>query len=65
MVRSRHLDCARHFNLVIGGDRCRGVEDVTTVHRVELAALITSMAKFTSGIDICLDMQQQLQEQSQ
>jgi hypothetical protein len=30
MVRSRHLDCARHFNLVIGGDRCRGVEDVTT-----------------------------------
>jgi hypothetical protein len=53
------------FNLVIGGDRCSGVEDVTSVHRVELAALLTSLAKFTSGIDLCLEMQQQEQQQSQ
>jgi hypothetical protein len=31
--------------------------DVEKVHRVELAALITSLGKFSSGIELCLEMQ--------
>lgn len=31
--------------------------DVTKVHRVELASLVTTMGKFSSGIDLCLEMQ--------
>ena len=31
--------------------------DVTKVHRVELAALVTTMGKFSSGLDLCLEMQ--------
>ena len=57
------LGLSTAFNLVIGGDRCSGVEDVTTVHRVELAALLTSLAKFTNGIDLCIEMEQQQQPQ--
>jgi len=31
--------------------------DVTKIHRVELAALLTAVGKFSSGIDLCLEMQ--------
>lgn len=31
--------------------------DVAKIHRVELAALVTAMGKFSSGIDVCLEMQ--------
>ncbi|KAL7522573.1 hypothetical protein ACHAWX_007271 [Stephanocyclus meneghinianus] len=31
--------------------------DVEKVHRVELAALVTSLGKFSSGIELCLEMQ--------
>jgi len=36
--------------------------DVTRVHRVELAALMTTLAKCTSAIQLCNEMQTQLQE---
>lgn len=31
--------------------------DVKKIHRVELAALVTALEKFSSGIDLCLEMQ--------
>jgi len=31
--------------------------DATKIHRVELAALVTAMGKFSGGIDLCLQMQ--------
>lgn len=31
--------------------------DVAKIHRVELAALVTALGKFSSGIDLCLEMQ--------
>lgn len=31
--------------------------DATKIHRVELAALVTAMGKFSGGIDLCLKMQ--------
>lgn len=31
--------------------------DATKIHRVELAALLTAMGKFSGGIDLCLKMQ--------
>ncbi|KAL9191543.1 hypothetical protein ACHAXT_001249 [Thalassiosira profunda] len=31
--------------------------DVTKIHRVELAALLTGLGKFSSGIELCLEMQ--------
>eukprot|EP00985_Skeletonema_marinoi_P017559 scaffold9675_cov143-Skeletonema_marinoi.AAC.1 len=31
--------------------------DVAKIHRVELAALVTTMGKFASGIELCYEMQ--------
>lgn len=40
------------------GHRGKG-GDVAKIHRVELAALVTAVGKFSSGIDLCLEMQSQ------
>jgi len=35
-----------------------GGGDVAKIHRVELAALVTALGKFSSGIDLCVEMQE-------
>ena len=47
------------MQLTIGQNGLGSDVDVNKIHRVELAALVTAMGKFSSGIDLCLDMQQQ------
>ena len=42
------------------GDRELGDDvDVNQIHRVELAALVIALGKFTGSVDLCLDMQRQ------
>ncbi|EJK63341.1 hypothetical protein THAOC_16007 [Thalassiosira oceanica] len=38
------------------GHRGKG-GDITKIHRVELASLLLAISKFSSGIDLCLQMQ--------
>ena len=53
------LGLSTAMQLTIGQNGLGSDVDVNKIHRVELAALVTAMGKFSSGIDLCLDMQQQ------
>ena len=53
------LGLSTALQLTIGQNGLGSDVDVNKIHRVELAALVTAMGKFSSGIDLCLDMQQQ------
>lgn len=52
------LGLSTALQLTIGNRGSGGDVDVAKIHRVELAALVTAMGKFSSGIDLCLNMQQ-------
>lgn len=44
---------------ILLGRAGEGVEDLTRIHRVELAALMTTLSKFSTAIDTCLEMRKQ------
>jgi len=47
------LSTAMQISLGRGGE---GIADISRIHRVELAALMTTMSKFSTAIQLCKDM---------